>query len=88
MFQMINTKIHIIDCDIDGVLVKFKCEYWSKDITVEMISPYSGRRKSFHIPYMVPTKFDETNWKENALNLVKSIIEENRGQANSKDTSS
>lgn len=82
---MINTKIHIVDCDIDNELIKFKCEYWSKNITVEMISPYSGRCKSFHIPYMVPSKIDETNWKENALNLVKSIIEENRGQANLKE---
>jgi hypothetical protein len=76
---MINTKTHIVDCDIDGELVKFKCEYWSKDIIVEMISPYLGKRKALHILYMIPTKFDETNWKENALKLVKSILEENKG---------
>ena len=83
---MINTKTHIVDCDIDDELVKFKCEYWSKNIIVEMISPYFGQCKSFHIPHIVPSKIDETNWKANALALVKSILEENRGQANLKET--
>ena len=66
---------HIVEGTLNGEKVRFKCKYWSKDIYVEMIEPYQGENESLHIMYMVPHKYDETNWASRAWGLVKKIFE-------------
>ena len=70
---------HIVEGTVNGEKVRFKCKYWSKDIYVEMIEPYQGENESLHIMYMVPRKYDETNWESRAWGLVKKFLKGRTG---------
>jgi hypothetical protein len=77
---------HIVEGTLNGEKVRFKCKYWSKDIYVEMIEPYQGENESLHIMYMVPRKYDETNWESRAWGLVKKIFERKNWESKNSDS--
>lgn len=76
---------HIVEGTVNGEKVRFKCKYWSKDIYVEMIEPYQGENESLHIMYMVPHKYDETNWEARAWGLVKKIFQRKKWESKNSD---
>lgn len=76
---------HIVEGTVNGEKVRFKCKYWSKDIYVEMIEPYQGENESLHIMYMVPHKYDETNWEVCAWGLVKKIFQRKKWESKNSD---
>ena len=51
-----------------------------------MIEPYQGENESLHIMYMVPRKYDETNWESRAWGLVKKIFERKNWESKNFDS--
>lgn len=77
-------KIEWIVKDVEGVLkdgtpFKLKCTYWSKDVGVEMIYPYTGKRSALHMMYMIPRTFHDNDlWRCRAYMLAETIVAEER----------
>ncbi len=73
-----------IEATIEGVLadgtpVKAKCRYWAKDISVEMLSPYSGLREGRHIMYMSPRTYTaDEYWEKAAWELIEELVAQGR----------
>ena len=63
----------------DGTPVRANCWYWAKDVNVEMISPFPGRRDGVHMMYMCPRRFTDGDlWKQRALEMIDSLVKRGR----------
>lgn len=73
-------KVDVIEETLpDGTPVKALCWHWSKDVNVEMISPYPGKRDGRHLMYIIPKSFEEGGWwRRLARSLIEGLVERGR----------
>lgn len=68
---------HLVEEMYNGQKVKFRCRYWAKDIGVELLEPHHDY-DGLHIMYMIPRKYDESNWRGAAFWLVEQMLQQKK----------
>jgi hypothetical protein len=75
---------HLVEEMYNGQKVKFKCKYWAKDINVELLEPHHDY-DGLHIMYLIPRKYDESNWRGTAFCLVDRMLQQKKWEEENAD---
>ena len=75
---------HLVEEMYNGQKVKFKCKYWAKDIGVELLEPHHDY-DGLHIMYLIPRKYDESNWRDAAFWLVDKMLQKRKWEEENAD---
>lgn len=75
---------HLVEEMYNGQKVKFKCRYWAKDIGVELLEPHHDY-DGLHIMYLIPRKYDESNWRGTAFCLVDRMLQQRKWEEENAD---
>ena len=75
---------HLVEEMYNGQKVKFKCKYWAKDISVELLEPHHDY-DGLHIMYLIPRKYDESNWRDAAFWLVDKMLQQRKWEEENAD---